>query len=221
MASTGRRESLISVLVSLGLFGFALCVAADLLLYDSEKNYEACAGKRPKSWAPYLGSGALLPFMVAMYIGNTRSKRAVKTVIYSRFFLFWRKDRSFRARIVIPFLLQFCLISVAVARLEGTTTADFDRSECGSTKESMASRDGDIHDGEYSTGGSFGFAAIICTSLYFMFADMRKIEREKLKRRYTSSNFYAEDIETDGETDEEFAMDDIRGNTTLRSRYGL
>jgi hypothetical protein len=67
MSSTSaRREALSATVGGLGTFGWLMTGAADILTGDAGDQYNACAGRKGVSPAPWVARVAFVPFALAV-----------------------------------------------------------------------------------------------------------------------------------------------------------
>mmetsp|Transcript_25024 Transcript_25024/g.34487 ORF Transcript_25024/g.34487 Transcript_25024/m.34487 type:complete len:227 (-) Transcript_25024:171-851(-) len=200
-AASSRREALASVVVALGFSGGTLSVAAELLKYGVKEYWEACLGKRNSSIGPSLGLGAMIPFAFSLLVGLTRSRMAIKDTFHSRMFFPYKKTRSYRLQLLIPFLLSFVFLYFSLHVLYDTGMKALRNQKCRASMDEMKAQYEELAEGAYFLGGALGFAAACSASAFFVLQDIRKRRKEKM-RRYYSSRYHANTTD-EGTPDEE------------------
>mmetsp|Transcript_21842 Transcript_21842/g.36474 ORF Transcript_21842/g.36474 Transcript_21842/m.36474 type:complete len:222 (-) Transcript_21842:156-821(-) len=190
-ANSSRREAYTATIIACGFFGGSLTVASEILKYDASDLWDACKGKRPKSFGPYLAMGALIPFALSTFLGLMHSRKAVQVTFSGRLFCWGNRQRGFRLHLVASFLFGWVFFLFGLYLLIQHTRVDLENQRCKGSLAAMRDNYTDLEDGVYVGGGAASFLSTACSAIYFVINDRRK--RRKLRvRRYNSSRYFSD-----------------------------
>ena len=195
--NSSRREAYIATILALGFFGVALAVASEILKYEVGELWDACKGKRRKSFGPYLSLGAIIPIVLSTILGLLHSMKSVKVAFTGRLFCWGNRRRGYRAHLVSSFILGWCFCGAGCYVLQQHARADLENQRCKGSLESMQDYYTELQEGLYAVGGVLGFLGSACAAIFFLIIDRRKRRKLRMKR-YHSSRFY-DTSGTDGE----------------------